>query len=253
MEHIPEVRYEYLRPAEIVERRQFYPLLYLPLGTIEWHGPHNPVGLDGLKAHSLCLRAAQEGGGLVFPVVWFGEHRESHLMEINPYVGREIQDRMQLPHENFLPGYTQSGTIIGQALDYLALLWKISCQAKSLGFKAIIYFNGHYPLTHYGRFVGHLVGRHLGMANWAGHEGELLAESGELGHGDHAGKWETSLMMDAAPERVDLEALRRAGEFVGCGEDALESTSEEGQMWSRKIVDALVRKGESLLPKGGRS
>ena len=129
MEPTGDVRYEYLRPNQIVAGREACPLLYLPLGTIEWHGPHNPVGLDGLKAHALCVRAGQKGGGLVFPTVWYGEHRESHLMEINPVVGAQIQDRMGLPHANFAPGYTASGPIIAQALDYLALLWRISCQA----------------------------------------------------------------------------------------------------------------------------
>jgi hypothetical protein len=181
-------------------------------------------------------------------VVWYGEHRESHLMEINPAVGRKIQTRMRLPHGNFYSGYTQSGPVIAQAVDYLALLWKVSCQATSLGFRAVIYFNGHYPLTHYGRLVGHLAARHLGLANWAGHEGELLAAAGEPGHGDHGGKWETSLMMAAEPSRVDLDALRQAGEFVGCGKDALDSTAEEGERWSAQIVDALVAKGQSLLP-----
>jgi len=242
-----EVRYEYLRPAAVIERRRACPLAYIPLGTLEWHGPQNPVGLDGLKAHALCVRAARVGGGLVFPTLWYGEHRESHLMEINEGVGPLIRERMDLPPESFVPGYTQSGTIIAQALDYLALLWKVSCQARSLGFRAVIYFNGHYPLSHYGRFVGHLVRRHLKVANWAGHEGELLAEAGEPGHGDHGGLWETSLMMAAHAEAVDLDALRSAGEFVGCGRNTLESTVALGEEWSEKIARALVEKGRSLL------
>ncbi len=237
-----EVRYEYLRPAQIVARRKEHPVAFVPLGTIEWHGPHNPTGLDGLKAHSLCVRAAQRGGGLVFPVVWYGEHRESHLVEINRTSGKDIQDRMDLPHENFAAGYTRSGTVIDQAVDYIRLLWKIACQTKSLGFRSLVFFNGHYPLTHYGRFLGHLISRHLGMTSWAGHEGELMA-----GRGDHAGKWETSLMMAADPGLVDLEELREAGEFVACGEDALESTAEQGAEWTEEIVDLLVKLGCDLL------
>ena len=163
-----EVRYECLRPSQIVDRREDHPLAYVPLGTIEWHGPHNPTGLDGLKAHALCVRAATEGGGLVFPVLWYGEHRESHLMEINTGSGADIQDRMNLPHENFEPGYTRSGTIIDQAVDYVRLLWKIACQTKALGFRSLIFFNGHYPLSHYGRFLDHLISRHLGMTTWPG-------------------------------------------------------------------------------------
>jgi len=52
------VCYERLRPAQAVARRKRCPLAYLPLGIIEWHGPHNPLGLDGLGVHELCVRAA---------------------------------------------------------------------------------------------------------------------------------------------------------------------------------------------------
>ena len=53
-----EVRYERLRPAQIVARREACPVAYLPIGTIEWHGEHNPVGLDTLKIHRLARTAA---------------------------------------------------------------------------------------------------------------------------------------------------------------------------------------------------
>ena len=62
-----EVQYERLRPAEIVARREACPVAYLPIGTIEWHGEHNPVGLDTLKIHALlaqCVFLFHHGGVL---------------------------------------------------------------------------------------------------------------------------------------------------------------------------------------------
>lgn len=47
-------------------------LVFLPLGTVEWHCHHLPVGLDGLTAEGLCLRAAAVTGGLVWPTLWYG-------------------------------------------------------------------------------------------------------------------------------------------------------------------------------------
>ena len=44
--------------------RERCPVAYLPLGTLEWHGLHNPVGLDALKAHALAVRCARSGGGV---------------------------------------------------------------------------------------------------------------------------------------------------------------------------------------------
>ncbi len=44
-----------------------HPLLYLPYGMCEPHGHHNALRLDGLKAYEICVRAAEEGGGVVAP------------------------------------------------------------------------------------------------------------------------------------------------------------------------------------------
>ena len=43
-----ETRIERLRPIEIRKRREELSVAYLPLGTLEWHGLHNPLGADGL-------------------------------------------------------------------------------------------------------------------------------------------------------------------------------------------------------------
>ena len=41
-----EVRGEYLRPEEIRAARERADLAFLPLGALEWHGAHGPVGVD---------------------------------------------------------------------------------------------------------------------------------------------------------------------------------------------------------------
>jgi creatinine amidohydrolase len=63
---------ERLRPHQIEAALVERSLIYLPLGTIEWHCHHLPVGLDALTAHGLCLLAAEETGGLVWPVLYYG-------------------------------------------------------------------------------------------------------------------------------------------------------------------------------------
>lgn len=63
---------ERLRPDQIKAALAERSLIYLPLGTIEWHCYHLPVGLDGLTAHGLCLAAAEKTGGLVWPVLYYG-------------------------------------------------------------------------------------------------------------------------------------------------------------------------------------
>ncbi len=53
-----EVRYERLRPAQIVAARQACPVVYIPIGTLEWHGVHNPVGADTLQADGIWRSCA---------------------------------------------------------------------------------------------------------------------------------------------------------------------------------------------------
>jgi creatinine amidohydrolase len=66
------LRLERLLPFQIRERMAAEPTVYVPLGTVEWHSEHLPVGLDALTATGLCLRAADITGGLVYPPLHFG-------------------------------------------------------------------------------------------------------------------------------------------------------------------------------------
>jgi hypothetical protein len=43
-----EVRLEFLRPKELEEAQTSCPTIFQPLGTIEWHGVHNVVGVDAV-------------------------------------------------------------------------------------------------------------------------------------------------------------------------------------------------------------
>ena len=100
-----KVRYEEMLPHEVVAARNANPIAYLPIGTVEWHGLQNALGLDTLKARSLCERAAAQGGGLVMPPLWWGEHREIQLLEANPTSRPKVAEIMEWPTENFTFGY----------------------------------------------------------------------------------------------------------------------------------------------------
>jgi creatinine amidohydrolase len=64
--------YEFMRPDEVVGAREAAAIAYVPVGPLEWHGPHLPLGVDGLHAHEAAVRAATETGGVVLPTLFAG-------------------------------------------------------------------------------------------------------------------------------------------------------------------------------------
>ena len=72
IEDASAVRAELLLPHQIDAALAARSVVYQPLGSIEFHGAHLPIGLDGLNAHGVCLRAASAGGGIVLPTLYYG-------------------------------------------------------------------------------------------------------------------------------------------------------------------------------------
>jgi creatinine amidohydrolase len=215
----PEVRYHMLRPAQIVARRQACPVAYVPIGTIEWHGRHNPTGADTLQAEGLAIMCARRGGGLVFPPLYYGESRAEALMEANAADREQIAAAMALPAENFqrhLFGATE------QAINYHKLLLHILAEVESLGLEVGVLVAGHYPLIDHARaaalqFNQREHSKRQGMLAWAVVDYLLLKEQYDCA-GDHAAGWETSHMMALHPDTVDLGALPPKGQpLVGVG------------------------------------
>lgn len=234
------VQYERLRPAQIVARREACPVAYLPLGTLEWHGEHNPVGLDALKMHALLLRCAEAHGGLVFPPLYYGENREQALMEANPAHREPIAAKMGLPAHHFAAGYMME-SISDQNRRYHALLLHIFHQIKSLGFKVLVVGGGHYPLLDHARAAAALFHQEQSrprMITWAMTGYELVRGQFQP-CGDHAGKWETSLQMYLDPGLVDLSLLPSdpKQELVGASNNGVQGSSAA---FGKQAADAIV-------------
>lgn len=69
---MPQVRLEHLswRQAKIAFESQ--PVILIPVGAVEAHGPHLPLGADGMVAEAIALRAAQRSQALMVPTLWYG-------------------------------------------------------------------------------------------------------------------------------------------------------------------------------------
>ncbi len=255
-----KINYEYMLPHEILAARNAKPLAYLPLGPIEWHGVHNPVGLDALKAKSLCELAAERGGGIVMPPLWWGEHREIQLLEANPATRASAAKKMGLAPEDFTFGSMGGRTVEEQAHFYNDLLFHIYHQLANLGFKAIFVMCGHGPLPLYANFTAEVFMRKSPVRVFATSEAALVSdkvkeldcpvEDGEEWGGDHAGKWETSLLMALYPDLVDLSLLPKGedAELIGImGEDPRQSNLDFGRRAVEAIINAMIDKSDTLI------
>ena len=251
-----EVRYQYLRPAEAVARRTECPVVYIPIGTLEWHGPHNPLGADTLQAEELAVRCARLGGGLVFPPLYFGESRTEGLMESNAADREAISAEMRLDAQNFTPErflFSEQQ----QNENYQRLLLHILNQAETLGFQVAIMLAGHYPLVDHARAACLVYNRHVRTA------GRLLCyATSDYLHltgrhecaGDHAGGWETSHCMAIDSGLVDLTLLPEKGEkLVGAGGRMApqDATAEFGNRIFDEAAEIVVREALHRLRHPG--
>lgn len=248
-----KVRYEEMLPHEIVEARTKCPIAYIGIGGVEWHGEHLCVGNDTVKAQALAERCAQKGG-LAFPALFWGENRESHLMEANSDDQVKIAEKMGLDPANFAPGY-MGRTVYQQDMAYVELLVHILRQIESLGFKVIVIIAGHYPLLNHARAAADLYQLNGKAKAWACTGYELVRDQ-LADAGDHAGKWETSLLMAMRPECVDLsrlpgdKSIPTIGTSVG-SKDPRDSSQEYGRAGVEAVVNAITKRAKELLAEAG--
>jgi len=230
---VDEVRYEYLRPSEMVARRKARPVAYLPIGTLEWHGEHNPLGLDAIKAHGLLIECARRGGGVVFPPLFYGENR------VEAHVDVQMANGYDVPQENFGPDFMPF-TVSEQATHYHHLLIHVFHQIASLGFPLIVVCAGHDPLLDHARAAMCVFRqtarrhKHQPTTGWVFTGYELVRDLFPNA-GDHGGRWETSIMMALDQDSVNLSLLpdeKRQADWV-------KDVSAE---FGRKAVDAIVER-----------
>jgi len=248
-----EVRYHMLRPVDIVRRRTECPVVYIPIGNLEWHGHHNPTGTDTLQAEGMAILCAQKGGGLAFPALYYGESRAESLMEATAADREDIAREMKLDPDSFSPEH-HPFTPTEQVLNYQRLLLHVLAEAESLGFEIGVLVAGHYPLIDHARsavvlFNQRHYSKRRGMLAWAFVDYLLLRDAYE-GAGDHAGGWETSHMLALHPETVDLEALPPRGEkLIGAGGriDPRNSSSDFGEETLSAAADIAVHEVKHRL------
>lgn len=70
------VQWERMSSPEIAQAREdANGVVILPIGAVEVHGPHLPVGTDSIETYEIGLRAAELAGVVISPLIWIGNSR----------------------------------------------------------------------------------------------------------------------------------------------------------------------------------
>ena len=234
-------RYEELRPDELETLIAQSPVAHWPLGLLEHHGWHLPIGFDGLKADRTCQRLAQRTGGVLLPVMWWG--------------GGGGHDIFKWTH------YQNEAAIT-------TMLAETSRQLLSYGFRVLVLMAGHYPWQGFlDAVVPTLRDEFPDALILAGTEATICGDAVDI-QGDHAAREETSFGMALFPELVALDALTTGRDdsvwpgsqpppagrrhpkvefdpsaplFAQMGEDARKASAEHGEKGIAQVVDHLSR------------
>lgn len=233
-----EVRYNAILAAEFEHRLDTAPILYVPLGSLEWHSYHMPFGVDSDKAEAILIRVARKYGGIVAPAIPFGAMHGSWRTGTHPGLSDELRDAFYL---EVLQGFAE------------------------VGFRVFACISGHWTSRQtrsMNRAIEHVcAGR--GRAGFCLFDGsdpyDGFPADDDLAM-DHAGELETSIYMHLFPERVRLDRLKAVDRTDLPGEECHLTTSgiqgndpyvsadpEQGRRHVEKITDLIGRRAIALL------
>ncbi len=232
---LPKVHYTELLPHEFRRRLAEKPVAYLPLGTLEWHGEHLPLGADAIQSDGLMTVCAQQLGGIVMPPIYLGPDQAVPAEGGKMLYGMDFFQQ-PLPHQQ-LPGscYWVSPGFFRTLVDAILV------QLKRAGFRAV-FADGHGPSRD--SWVQDIPEREkrFGLRLFGVTADIQEAWKSQI---DHAGRNETSLMMHYRPELVDLSQLspdRAVWPQAVLGEDPRLATPDFGRECMEASLAIIKRK-----------
>lgn len=163
----------------------------LPIGVLEKHGPHAPIGTDLIRAREYAARAVKKEYAVVFPDYFYGQINEA----------RHQPGAFALPERI--------------AWDLL----EATCdEIGRNGFKKILIINthgGNWDLMHYFMQTRLEKRRNYAVYLYRSSSGDPEFEKqfariskGDLSNGDHAGEMETSEVLYTRPDLVQLDRAK---------------------------------------------
>jgi creatinine amidohydrolase len=162
-------------------------VLLLPVGAVEPHGPHAPLGTDTIISGAVCERAAAALAGdpdvrvLVLPPIAYGVTRYSAAF----------------------PG------ALGIAEDILeSLVTEVCTSARSSGFHSVVIVNSHFEPGHVAALRRAAESDGVGFFDLTRRANAARLTEEFRSGAAHAGSYETSLVLATRPQLVDVETMR---------------------------------------------
>ena len=201
-----------------MERLKEAPVAYLPLGTIEWHGAHLPLGADGIQSEELFGLLAEDVGGIVLPMLFCApdakkvEPDGSEKYGMDFWFEKAPESPMAYPTQQ-LPGsiYYMEEDLFGE------MIFSIVKQLKRAGFKLVV-MHGHGPSITWAEKNKEKLEQTFGIRVITCFTKETGGMKGYMS--DHAAGNETMITRALYPELVHMENLPAEGWPLGMfGED----------------------------------
>jgi creatinine amidohydrolase len=225
--------YEDLTSPDVAEASKRGLVAVLPVGSIEIHGPHMPVGTDSKAVYEIAKRAAEKEEAVVLPPLYYA------------YV----------PENRHFPG-----TISLTARTLLSLLEEICDEASRNGFKKILIVNGHggnnnilrvflrETLTKRKDYVVYAL---IGPLSPIRDLIEELFKGRRIGH---AGEMETSMGLYLFGDLIKMEDVKREAEVGSTGLPKEIETQVDWQAYAVQVYlgdprRATREKGKKLIDK----
>jgi creatinine amidohydrolase len=238
-----KVLYEELTPAEFSQRLSACPVAYLPLGTLEWHSYHLPLGSDGIQSQEFFKKLASEVGGIVLPMLFLGPDLDT-VINNNEYYGMDLAKTFNYQCTYDIQQLTGSAYWVSNS-TFDVMINSIMKQLSRVGFKIVI-AHGHGPSTNY-------IGSHsqgfkdkydlIVMNCWLNDSSDLCLQC------DHAAANETSIMMYVRPDLVKMQNLPQEPSVWPMGMLGNDPRTEASSRYGKTIIDFEIKKMASIIRK----
>ena len=250
------VEYAKLTPNKFRTRIAEAPIAYLPLGTLEWHSEHLPLGADGLQSFEFMKVLAKEAGGIVLPMLYLGP--DTLIMKD----GKElhgVDHIISIPKtKEYFPAQQLDGSCYRVSNDLFDQIVENSVKLLArAGFKIIV-AHGHGPSTvrvinNWQEWEEKYNVKIYTCWSWnvrGEYDKEGDKKSQEEGIGimtDHAAQNETSLLMYFYLELVEMDKLPADTAVWPVGVYGVDPRTSESTELGQKSVEYHVKRLKDLL------